>query len=253
MIKRIAQWVLAILAMITFSASPALACTATGFFRDGINMTAALINPGTVSGTVTVPAEVNATGCNIGVYYDQAGSISHANIYGANYYGVVVNGDSDDVNVDINNSTIHDIGETPFNGAQHGVAIYYRALTLLTGSAFGNVEDNVLSEYQKGGIVVNGARAVVNTLGNIVTGLGPVNFIAQNGIQYGFGSNGTTRGNEISGHFYTGTVGVGPNPGGENPPGWEYFSAGLLLYQPGVVKHSKNFYADNQHNLAMIP
>jgi hypothetical protein len=38
-------------------------CTPTGFFRDGINMTAALINPTSVTGTV------NATGCNIGVYF----------------------------------------------------------------------------------------------------------------------------------------------------------------------------------------
>lgn len=244
--KRIAQLVLAMLVLITVSVSPAFACTPTGFIRDGINMTAALINPGAV-----VTGTVNATGCNIGVYFDQNGSISSATIHGANYFGVVVNGDAGAVNVDIRESTIHDIGETPFNGTQHGVAIYYRALS--TGSAFGNVEDNIISEYQKGGIVVNGERALVNTLGNSVTGLGQVDFIAQNGIQYGFGSNGTIRGNEISGNFYTGTVGVGPNPGGENPPGWEYFSAGLLLYQPGVVKHSKNFYADNQHNVAMVP
>src|ERR1700694_5966899 len=40
-------------------------CTPTGFFRDNINMTAAVINPvGAVTG------DVDATGCNIGVYYD---------------------------------------------------------------------------------------------------------------------------------------------------------------------------------------
>lgn len=38
-------------------------CTVTGFVRDGINLTAAQINPATVSG------DVDATGCNIGVYY----------------------------------------------------------------------------------------------------------------------------------------------------------------------------------------
>jgi hypothetical protein len=35
-------------------------CTATNFYVDGINMTAALVNPGDVTGTVT------AAGCNIG-------------------------------------------------------------------------------------------------------------------------------------------------------------------------------------------
>ena len=226
----------------------AATCTATGFTAsDGTPMTAALMNPpGTFTGTV------DATGCNIGVYYNQPGSISGATIFGANYFGVLVNGDGSVVNVDIKDSIIYDIGELPlFNGAQHGVAIYYRALS--TGSASGNIEDNFVSAYQKGGITVNGANAFVNTLGNSVTGLGPVDFIAQNGIQYGFGSNGTSRGNEISGNFYTGTVGVGPNPGGQNPPGWEYISVGLLLYEPGVVKHSKNFYADNQRNVAMVP
>lgn len=245
--KRVAQLVLAMLVLITFSVSPAFACMPTGFMRDGINMTAELINPGVVANTV-----VNATGCNIGVYFSVGGSVSGADIFGANYFGVVVNGDAGLVNVDIKDSRIHDIGETPFNGSQHGIAIYYRAFGV-SAAAFGDVADNVVYNYQKGGITVNGAGAMVNTLGNLVTGLGPVQFIAQNGIQYGFGSHGTVRGNDISGNFYTGTAGVGPNPGGENPPGWEYFSAGLLLYQPGVVKHSKNLYADNQRNLAMIP
>jgi hypothetical protein len=236
------------LALITVSVSPAFACTATGFMRDGINMTAVHINPGALAtGTV-----VDATGCNIGVYFSQSGSISGARIYGANYFGVVVDGDGGAVNVDIRDSFIHHIGETPPNGTQHGVAIYYRAIGA-AAAAYGDVTDNNVYNYQKGGITVNGEGAVVNTLGNTVTGLGPVDYIAQNGIQYGFGSHGTIRGNGISGNFYTGTVGVGPNPGGENPPGWEYFSAGLLLYQPGVVKHSKNFYAENQHNVTMVP
>lgn len=244
--KRIAQLLVAMSVVIPVAASPAFACQPTGFFRDNINMTARIINPVNV---VTGP--VDATGCHIGVYFDQTGSIAAADIHGATYFGVVVNGDVHAVNVDIRDSRIHDIGEVPQNGSQHGVAIYYRGLG--NGFAAGNIEDNVVSGYQKGGITVNGANTSVNSLGNVVTGLGPVDFIAQNGIQYGFGSNGTIRGNRITGNFYTGTVGVGPNPGGENPPGWEYFSAGLLLYQPGVVKHSKTFYDGNQRNVAMVP
>ena len=38
-------------------------CTPTGFYRDGINMTAAVIDP-----TTKVTGTVNAKGCNIGVY-----------------------------------------------------------------------------------------------------------------------------------------------------------------------------------------
>src|SRR4051812_31925705 len=100
------------------------ACTPTGFIRDSINMTAASINP---AGPVT--GIINATGCNIGVYYSAgaSGQIKGAEIYGANYFGVLANGDDGDVSLDILNSNIHDIGESPRNGTQHGVGIYWRA------------------------------------------------------------------------------------------------------------------------------
>jgi hypothetical protein len=228
------------------SSARAATCTATGFTRDSINMTAALINP---PGTLT--GDVDATGCNIGVYYDSNGAVDNANIYGANYFGVVVNGDATNVTVNVTNSNIHDIGEVPFNGSQHGVAIYYRALG--TGFANGEVSNNTVSLYQKGGIVVNGANANVQVTDNTVTGLDKVDYIAQNGIQFGFGSNGIARSNSISDNFYTGTVGVGPNPGGENPPGWQYVSGGLLLYEPGDVKNSENHYSGNQRNVLMVP
>ena len=48
-------------------ASPAVAvtmCMSTGFIRDGMNLTAAMIADGDVSGQT-----VDATGCNIGIYY----------------------------------------------------------------------------------------------------------------------------------------------------------------------------------------
>ena len=68
----------------------AATCTPTGFYRDSINMTAALINPpGTVTGTV------DATGCNIAVYYSAgaSGAVRNADVFGSSYFGVLVNGD----------------------------------------------------------------------------------------------------------------------------------------------------------------
>jgi hypothetical protein len=238
------------MAVLSIVAAAALAeaagpCAPTPLFRDGNFLTAAVINPpGTFSATV------DATGCNIGVYYDAGGtggSVSGATIFGSNYYGIAVNGESAAVSIDVKASSVHDIGETPFNGVQHGVGIYY------VGSATGEVNGNQVYAYQKGGIVANGTGINVTVTDNVVTGLGPVNFIAQNGIQIGFGGNGVVRGNEISGNFYTGTAGVGPNPGGQNPPGWQYVSGGLLLYQTGNVKHSQNKYAGNQANILMVP
>jgi hypothetical protein len=175
-------------------ASSAAACTATGFFRDSINLTAALIDPaGTVSG------DVDATGCNIGIYYGPGahGHIDGASIHGANYFGVANNGGR----VDIRESTVYDIGETPLNGDQHGVAIYFA----FASAAKGDITDNVVWNYQKGGIVVNGPLAGSTISGNTVIGQGPVDFIAQNGIQAGFGADvDQITGNLVVGNSYTG-------------------------------------------------
>lgn len=222
-------------------AAAAAVCIPTGFN----SLEAAQIG-GPASGVI------DATGCDIGVYIDNANPapVSQATIFGAKYYGVVVNGDLGTVAADVEGSVFFGIGETPFNGSQHGVAVYYRALG--SGTVSGTISGNLIVAYQKGGIVVNGAGAQVDTIANVVTGLGPVDFIAQNGIQYGFGANGTVTDNDISVNFYTGTVGVGPNPGGQNPPGWQYISAGLLLYQSGDVQQSKNRFSGNQRNVATV-
>jgi hypothetical protein len=126
-------------------------CTSTGFVRDNINLTAAVVNP-----TTTLTGQVNATGCNIGVYISNVdATIDSAEIYGANYFGVVVNGDSGSPSASITNSNIHDIGESPLNGTQHGVGIYFRSFSL-TGSASGTISTNTFTNYQKGGIVATG-------------------------------------------------------------------------------------------------
>ncbi|HEX2922511.1 MAG TPA: right-handed parallel beta-helix repeat-containing protein, partial [Chloroflexota bacterium] len=170
------------LAIPPFPTVSAATCTPTGFYRDGINMTAALINPaGPVAG------DIDAAGCNVGLYFDRGtGSVDGAEIHGANYFGVLVNGDDNVVAVDVKNSRIHDIGETPLNGTQHGVAIYYRAFG--SGAATGKISGNTISNYQKGGIVANGAGTKADIRNNTVTGQGPVSYIAQNGIQVGYGA-----------------------------------------------------------------
>ena len=178
------------------AASAAATCTETGFFRDSINMTAAQIG-GNVTGSL------DATGCNIGVYYDNttSGNVTGANISGANYFGVVVNGDVGVASVNVTNSDIHDIGETPLNGSQHGNAIYYRALA--TGTASGTISDNTIERYQKNGITVNGDASVTIT-NNTVTGEGVVPYIAQNGIQLGYGAKATVTKNTVTGNAYSG-------------------------------------------------
>lgn len=184
-------------------------CTPTGFIRDSINLTAAKINPSSVTGVV------NATGCNIGVYYGPGskGTIKNAEIYGANYFGVLANGDAGDVTLDILSSNIHNIGETPLNGSQHGVAIYWRAF-FAEGSVSGRVVGNTITGYQKGGIVANGPGTQAIISDNTVTGSGHVLFIAMNGIQVGYGASGSVMRNRVSGNSYIGYPGDGSASGG---------------------------------------
>jgi hypothetical protein len=131
----------------------AAACSPTGFFRDGINMTAAVIASGDIAN-----GTVNASGCNIGIYYGPgtAGTVSNTQVSGANYFGVVVSGDADGFSaagaatVDVTDNNVHDIGESPLNGSQHGVAIYYRACDA-GASATGIISGNAISKYQRAG------------------------------------------------------------------------------------------------------
>jgi hypothetical protein len=194
----------------TIGPASAATCTQTGFFRDGINMTAAQIG-----GNVTSAASLDATGCNIGVYYGPlydangvptgtsapAGNVTGATIFGANYFGVVVNGDIGVVSVNVTNSSVSQIGESPLNGTQHGVAVYYRAFG---GSAGGTISGDTVSGYQKGGITINGNVSATIT-NNTVTGQGPVSYIAQNGIQIGYGAMATVTGNTVTGNAYSGS------------------------------------------------
>ena len=169
------------------------ACTPTGFVRDTINLTARVINPpGTVSGTV------DATGCNIGVYYGpgHTGTVSHADVFGANYFGIVNDGGT----VGINHSSVHDIGETPLNGAQHGNAIYFA----FGSGAAGSITHNHVWNYQKNGITDTSAGHRVAINHNVVNGEGPVDYIAQNGIEIGFGATATVTHNTVTGNSYTG-------------------------------------------------
>ncbi len=226
------------LAIATLTAGAATTCLPTTFNRDNHFLTAAQIG-GTVSGTL------DASGCDIGVYFTTPGTVTAgAQIFGARYFGVVNDGTS----VTVEGASVHKIGNTPFDGAQHGVGIYF------TNGGTGTIDSNAVSAYQKGGIVANGAATTATITNNTVTGLGPVGFIAGNGIQVSRGAVAEVRGNTISNNFYTGEVGVGPNPGDRTPEGWEYFPTGLLLFEAGAgTKTSDTQFSGNQHNFANVP
>jgi hypothetical protein len=199
---------------LSYTSATAPTCTTTGFVRDGINLTAAQIG-GTVTGAL------DASGCNIGAYNPT--SVTGADISGANYYGVVDNG----FTTNITDSSIHNIGEVPFNGAQHGNAVLY------INGAHGTVVGSTVSRYQKNGITVSGKAAngvdagavktSVSVHNNVVTGEGPIAYIAQNGIQVSFGAAAKLFGNDVSLNNYTPA---------------KVTACGLLLYKAGGVSAS---------------
>ena len=150
--------------------------------------------------------------------------MSGADIFGANYFGVVVNGTT----ANVTNSLVHDIGEVPLNGAQHGNAVVF------IGGASGTISGNTVSSYQKNGITVSGAGTSASVLNNVVTGEGQIAYIAQNGIQISFGATATVRGNTVSGNWYTPADTV---------------ACGLLLFDASGVKTQMNTLFANEVNL----
>ncbi len=111
------------------------------------------------------------------------------------------------------------------------------------------ISDNEVTGYQKTGIVANGDVLVAVT-GNTVVGLGPIPYIAQNGIQLGYGAMGTVRGNEISGNAYTACSNQDAAKTGCVP----WVSTGLLLYDVDMsgVQASMNTFRDNQRNMVVL-
>lgn len=210
---------------------PPPTCTPTGLIRDGINLTAAVNNP-----TTPVTGIVDATTCNIGVYYGPGltGTVDDAEIFGANYYGVVANAAA----VNVTDSSIHDIGEVPLNGSQHGVGVLYTTVnqaSQTTGpSASGTLSNTTIWNYQKNGVVISGVGASASVLNNTVTGQGAVDWIAQNGIQVSFGGSALITGNTVSGNDYT------PK---------SFVACGLLYFDAGGVKASNNDLFGNERNV----
>lgn len=235
-----------VVAAVAVGAPPALASTCTTVTTSHGSLTAAVVDP-----TSTVSGEVTPTGCDIGVYFGPgaSGAVFDATISDFVQYGVYNDGGK----VTVEDSKISGIGDKPFDGVQYGIGVYFVNPNLVdsafpSDAATGTISGNTIDQYQKGGITVNGSGSTAAVVDNTVTGLGPVPFIAQNGIQFGFGARvdvGTLQGNIVSGNIYT---------EGSAPPG--YVSTGFLFYETNVVGAdmgpiaSSNHAYDNQANIA---
>ena len=118
---------------------------------------------------------------------------------------------------------------------QHGRAILY------INGASGTISGNQVYDFQKNGIEVSGLNADGSALSNattsatvqknVVTGQGPIDYIAQNGIVIRNGASATVKNNTVSGFYY--------RPDGHRGPACCSISA-------GHVAASANKFAGNE-------
>ena len=85
---------------------------------------------------------------------------------------------------------------------------------------------------------------------NTVAGEGQIDYIAQNGIQFGYGASGSVTGNTITGNWWTGCSNQDAAKTGCTP----WVSTGLLLYDvdANAVNVSNNTYRDDQRNKYLL-
>jgi hypothetical protein len=187
------------------------------------DLTAAVVDP-----APDYAGPLPVSGCQIGVYFDEPGSVAGADISGATHYGVFAD---KGVAVDVTGSQIHQIGDMPFTGNQNGRAVFY------ADGATGTVSGNTITAYQKNGIVATGSKTAVNVLNNIVTGRGHINTIAQNGIVILSEATALIKGNTVTANWYTPTDTV---------------ACGLLFISATGVKQQMNSLSDNEVNLCNV-
>jgi hypothetical protein len=143
------------------------------------------------------------------------------------------------------------------SGCQEGVAI--QVSNPGARSVEVDVDDNVINAYQKVGIQISGdVRA--NVRRNAVIGLGPVDFIAQNGIELAFGADAVVTDNLIRGNAYTGTQSVvsigilaigGPHPNCEPFPC--ALTIGTRIARNVALENDVGIYLQNTGDLAGGP
>ena len=133
-----------------------------------------------------------------------------------------------------NHVTAIEQGANGQSGCQEGNGIDVRNAPFAKGGVdFAlTVSGNVVTDFQKTGILANGSVAAMIT-GNTVTGDGPVSYIASNGIQVGFGASAIVKGNTASANWYTPASDI---------------ACGFLIYQADGVTASSNNFFNNERN-----
>jgi hypothetical protein len=187
--------------------------TNTNSLSTGNPIAAAIwVTPGTtgviISGMIVDGSNSSGNATNpIGIYYQNAsGTVAH--------------------------NAVRNFTQGPgFEGDQAGIGIFAQAGG--GGTANVLVYANSVHDFQKTGIVGNETGTTLTATANIVTGFGPSPFIAQNGIQIGFGATGSITGNTVSNVSYSPCSSVANCAGS---------ATGILLYESSgaIATHTNN-------------
>ena len=163
----------------------------------GYTITAVDPGPGGFTGGVIQNGGASANVTNVTITTSGLAIVCHSGA--ARLRGILFDGASGS----ITNVKVLNINQGP-SGCQEGNAIEVRNFGTSATTIRVTIDGNTATGYQKTGIIANGDVEATIT-NNVVDGLGPVGYIARNGIQVGFGASGLVKRNQVSGNSYTGT------------------------------------------------
>jgi len=113
------------------------------------------------------------------------------------------------------------------------------------------IDDNIIQNYQKGGIVVDNMGSTAVITNNVITGVGRTEIIAQNGVQVSRGAMvppSNLQGNTVTANFY---LNRSPSTTPAVAVGILYFQAGEPGFEGPI--NSTNKLRHNQINVSIIP
>jgi hypothetical protein len=147
--------------------------------------------------------------------------------------GIYVNGGA---TLDLSNTTVRDIRDTPLSGCQNGEGIRVGTARGSSSPDVGHATINNVdvANYQKNGIVIAGSGSTGRVTNSTTTGVGRTPTIAQNGIEVVDGAAATISTSTIRDNYYTGTM--------------KAKACGLLVIGAAGVNDDNNVYLANQQN-----
>src|SRR5215469_9375707 len=157
---------------------------------------------------------------------------------GADFIGILYQNASGEVKrVAVRNIKL----STTLNGCQSGNAILVQSGS--AGMSVVDVEDSSIHDYQKNGITGNEIGTKVRIENNVVTGVGPTTGAAQNGIQIGFGADGSISRNTVANHIWSPCVSV---------TSCEAIGIDILVFQSDSVSVEQNVAGISQTGIAIV-